>query len=488
MSTPPVVVLGAGPAGLAAARELNRVGMPVRTLERAGQAGGLCRTVEHHGYRFDIGGHRFFTKFPRVQKLWTEVLGQDLLTRPRLSRILYGGNLYDYPLQGRDALSKLGLAEASRCMASYGRARLRSHEQEDSFEQWVSNRFGDRLFEIFFRTYTEKVWGIPCSQISADWASQRIKNLSLGLAVRSALVGQPSQGEVPSLIEEFLYPRRGPGMMYDAMTEQLQQAGSPVELNTTVTRVLRDGNRVTAVEVRGPDGESSLVEGSFFLSSIPLTVLVQSFDPPPPPQVLEAVRSLSFRHLISVNLILEGTNLFPDNWVYVHAPELQVARIQNYGNWSPEMVPEPGRSAIGLEYFASDTDPLWSASDTQLLELGHRELASTGLAPVRQAHPGLVVRAPRAYPVYRRGYEQPLATLTSWLQRFENLQPMGRYGMFKYNNSDHSILTALLSVDNLQGAEHDIWSVNTDSDYLESFDERALSRRTGRDPENLELR
>lgn len=470
------VILGAGPAGLAAAWTLAGKGEVPIVLERSTSVGGICRTVCYRGYYMDIGGHRFFTKFDEVQALWEEVLGDDLIRRPRQSRIFYGGKLYDYPLRASNALRNLGPIEATRCMLSYGRARLRERGEEDSFEEWVSNRFGDRLFDIFFRTYTEKVWGIPTSEIGADWAAQRIKNMELSTAVKRAVmrglgpVGRRlrrNEEVVTSLIEEFWYPRLGPGMMYDVMAEQAVERGTDLRHEHTVVRLEHEGGRIHTVVSQTADGEVTLPADEV-LSSIPLTVLVQCLSPAAPPEVLESARALTYRHLLVVFLIVDEPELFTDNWVYVHDKNLQLGRLQNFRNWSPEMVPDPKTTCLGLEYFCSDGDPIWNMTPDELQAMGRRELAATGLLPSHaKVLDGSFVRVPRAYPVYARGYEEHLDRIVEYVKGFSNLHPMGRYGMFKYNNSDHSILTALLTVENLYGARHAVWNVNTDSDYHE---------------------
>lgn len=476
-SNAPPLVLGAGPAGLAAGLALARRGRAPVILERADQVGGICRTVSFKGYRFDLGGHRFFTKFDEVQALWEEVLGEDFLVRPRQSRILYQGGLFEYPLDARNVMENLGIRESVRCVASYARARLRPRGEERTFEDWVSNRFGDRLFEIFFRTYTEKVWGVPCERIGAEWAAQRIKNLELSTAARDALrrslggrrSGRAGDGAVvTSLIEEFFYPRLGPGQMYEAMAERAREAGAEVHLERNVVGLEHADGRVTAARVRGPDGEITRIPASEVLSSIPLTVLVQILDPALPPEVISAARSLTYRHLLTVDLIVDRADLFPDTWIYVHDPALQVGRIQNFGNWSPHMVPVPGTSALGMEYFCSDDDALWKMSTPELVALATRELERTGLLQGARVTDGTVFRVPRAYPVYLDGYAEHLRVVEEAVRGFDNLHAMGRYGMFKYNNSDHSILTALLTVENIcEGAANDVWSVNTDTEYHE---------------------
>ena len=462
-----VVVLGAGPAGLAAAYDLARRGEPALVLEKSSTVGGISRTVEHNGYYFDLGGHRFFTKFDEVQALWQEVLGDEFLVRRRLSRILYDGKLYDYPLNAANALRNLGPVEAARCAASFARARARPRGAEQTFEEWVSNRFGSRLFDIFFKSYTEKVWGIPTNEIGAEWASQRIKNLDLGLAIRDALGRRPPSEVVPSLIESFHYPRTGPGLMYDTMAERTRALGGSIALGREAVRIEAEGWRVKRVISRGADGQEEPHEADHFLSSMPLTLLIRALHPRVPDDVWQAAHALTFRNLLTIDLIVDHPDLFPDNWIYVHERSLKLGRIQNFKNWSPFMVPNASTTSLGLEYFCNDDDPLWKQDDASLIRLGTQEMERTGLLRGAGVLDGLVVRVPRAYPVYKRGYERPLAILTEHLRRYENLQAMGRYGMFKSNNADHSILTALLAVENAYGASHDVWSVNTDTDYHE---------------------
>lgn len=458
------VVFGAGPAGLASAYALAKAGDRPIVLERSAEVGGISRTIVWKGNRFDLGGHRFFTKFDEVQALWAEVLGDELLVRPRLSRIYYDGKFYDYPLSATNALRNLGVRESARCLASYGRARLRPRGMEESFEAWVSNRFGDRLFDKFFRSYTEKVWGIPTSQIGAEWASQRIKDLDLGAAVRHAL-GRRRAG-ITSLIEEFHYPRLGPGQMYERMRDLTVANGGEVRLERGVVRVEHDGGRVQAAIAAGPDGEE-VVEGDAFLSSMPLTRLIHALSPAAPDDVRRAADALRFRNLLVVALVVDAPDLFPDNWVYVHDSRLRLGRIQNFKNWSPAMVPDASKTVLGLEYFCDDGDDLWTMSTDALVALAAEELARTGLSRGARVLDGTAVRVPKAYPVYLRGYEAHLARIVAYVKGIENLQPIGRYGMFKYNNADHSILTALLAVENLRGAGHDLWAVNTDTAYHE---------------------
>jgi protoporphyrinogen oxidase len=466
-----VVIVGAGPAGLTAAYELGRQSVPVVVLEQGGRVGGLARTEEHGGFRFDLGGHRFFTKVREVSAMWREVLGGEFLRRPRLSRIYYNGRFVQYPLKPLNALWALGMGEAVLVVLSYLRWQVRPHRREDTFEQWVTNRFGERLFRIFFKTYTEKVWGISCSELKAEWAAQRIRNLSLRSAVLAMLV-QP-RTTITTLIEEFDYPRLGPGMMWGAVREAVERRGGTVELDSEVVGVQRDGDRITSVVV-GRDGARRTVPGTHFISSMPVTALVARLDPPAPPDVREAAASLHYRDFLTVCLIVDGADLFPDNWIYVHDPGVRVGRIQNFKNWSPDMVPDPTKTSLGLEYFCDEGDELWSSSDADLIALGTAEVGRLGLTRGAAVVDGCVVRVPKAYPIYDADYREHLDRIRSYVEGFTNLQTIGRNGLHRYNNQDHAMLTGMLAVRNLmQGERNDLWSVNTEQEYHEEIHEPA---------------
>ncbi len=429
-------------------------------LEASGQVGGLARTEMRDGYRFDLGGHRFYTKSPEVESLWLELLGPELLLRRRLSRIYWRGRLIDYPLRAGDVLRKVGAAEVVRSAASYAAARMRPRRRAETFEQWVSQRFGRRLFELFFRSYTEKVWGVPTTEIRAEWAAQRIRGLSLWRAARSALGA--GDGDVRSLIEEFHYPRLGPGQMWERMAAETVTAGGEVALDSPVSSI-RIGDGEVEVEV---DGES--LTAANVISSLPLRTLAGIVEPAPPPAVLEAAAGLRYRDFICVALILDGADPFPDNWIYVHDPEVQVGRIQNFRAWSPDLVPDPERTCLGMEYFCFEGGELWEAGDEALVARAAAELESLGLARAESVVAGHVVRVPKAYPIYDSGYEQRLATLRAWVDDLDGLTQIGRNGLHRYNNSDHSMLTAIRAVENAcDGRAHDIWAVNADSAYLE---------------------
>ena len=472
MPSPSVVILGAGPAGLTAAYELAKAGVKSTVLEGDNTVGGLARTAVYKGYRFDIGGHRFFTKVTPVEELWIEILGDDLLTRPRLSRIYYNGKFFSYPLKPFNALFGLGIFETTRCVASYGWARLFPQRPEEDFATWVSNRFGKRLFEVFFKTYTEKVWGIPCSQIQAEWAAQRIKGLSLTTALKNALIGDRSaskQDAVKTLINQFLYPRHGPGMMWEKARKLVEGMGSRVLMEQPVSRVRWSPGRVDAVEAGGQTHS-----GDQFISSVAIRDLIDSFEPAPPENVIAAARRLKYRDFLTVALVVRGESLFPDNWIYIHESSVKLGRLQNFKNWSPEMVPDPAMTGLGLEYFCSEGDELWSQTDEELVELGKREIVQLGFTAAADIVDGTVVRMKKAYPVYDREYGPALEEIREFLATLPNLQLIGRNGMHRYNNQDHSMLTAMLAARNILGAKHDLWQVNVDEEYHEQGQEIKL--------------
>jgi len=473
-----VVIIGGGPAGLTAAYRLSAAEVPCTVLEKSSVVGGISRTAEYKGFLFDIGGHRFFTKVRVVEDMWREVLGEDFLRRRRISRIFYNRKFFYYPLRIGNALAGLGLWNSVLIACSYAKAQIWRRGPADTFEQWVSNRFGNRLYEIFFKTYTEKVWGIPCSEISADWAAQRIKGLSLYSALKNALLKQSSDDKskvIKTLIDAFDYPRRGPGMMWTRVAEIVERRGSELRLNSDVTRLNWRGNKVESVET-GTDGESRLIPGTHFISSMPIRELVQKLDPAPPEKVLDAANSLNYRDFLTVALIINRDELFEDNWIYIHDPDVKVGRIQNFKNWSPEMVPQPGKTCLGLEYFCFEGDGLWTMSDSDLVELGTKEIDRLGLAAASDVEDGAVVRMPKAYPVYDSDYQQSLQTVREFLDGLDNLQLVGRNGMHKYNNQDHAMLTAMLAVENILGSNHDLWQVNADQDYHEQITDEERSR------------
>jgi protoporphyrinogen oxidase len=462
-SSHPYVVIGGGPAGLTAGYLLAKAGKPVIVFEAEDQVGGIAKTVvDPDGYRFDLGGHRFFTKNQEVNDLWLEIMGDEFLLRPRMSRIFWRGKYLDYPLNGMDVIKKLGPWELLLCGLSYLRASLKPKGEEENLEQWVSNRFGWRLYSHFFKGYTEKVWGVPTTELRAEWAAQRIKGLSFFSAAKAAFLGN-KDNKIKSLIDKFQYPRYGPGQMWEMMTERIEAMGGEVRLSTPVESIEHEDGRVVAIHA---DGER--IEPAFTISSLPLQATASIADPPPRAEVLQAGKSLRYRDFLTVSLILDGEDLFPDNWIYIHEDGVKVGRIQNFRSWSPWMVPDPDTACVGMEYFVFRGDDMWNADDDDLIALATHELEVLGLARPEQVRRGYVTRVPLAYPVYDEDYAENVATIRTWLDPLEGFQQVGRNGLHRYNNSDHSMLSAMRAVDNaLHGSGHDIWAVNVESAYHE---------------------
>jgi len=461
-----IVVIGGGPAGLTAAYLLSKRGYRTTVYEAEDVLGGISQTAQYRGFRFDIGGHRFFTKIDPVNRLWKEILGDEFISVPRLSRIHYDGKYFNYPLKPTNALLGLGVWKAMLIFFSYLKWHFWPHEKEDNFEQWVTNRFGKQLYEIFFKTYTEKVWGIPCTEIRAEWAAQRIQGLSLYRAVLSAASITRRPSSIKTLINEFQYPRLGPGQMWETCADQIRAMGNEVHLEHPVEGIEVEDGRVSAVRVNTPLGVKR-VECDHVISSMPVRNLVRSLEPDPPASIRAAAEGLRYRDFLTVALILEGEDLFPDNWIYIHTPGVRVGRIQNFNNWSKAMVPEAGKTCLGLEYFCFEGDGLWTTSDEELVALGTRELAELDIVGNAPVVDGAVVRMPKAYPIYDRHYSDHLDVIRGHIDQIPNLHTVGRNGMHKYNNQDHSMLTAMMAVWNMEGAAHDLWAVNTDFEYHE---------------------
>jgi protoporphyrinogen oxidase len=472
----PVVIIGAGPAGLTAAYELARQGVSPLLVEKADKVGGIARTETYKGYHFDIGGHRFYTKVPAIQRLWEQMLGDEFRLVPRLSQIYYRNRFFKYPLDAVDALGKLGPAEGLRILLSYAQARLRPSRTEDSYEEWMTNRFGRRLYDTFFRTYTEKVWGIPGHQIRAEWAAQRVQSLSLRRAITHALFGRDRS---QSLIGEFHYPVHGPGMMWQRFRQSVEDMGGQVWLGAEALRLQRDGGRVASVVIQ-QDGALRQVTADHVISTMPLAELIGRLDPPPE-SVVAAARHLTCRAFILVGLIVQRPHLFPAQWIYIHHPGLKVGRVQNFKNWSAAMVPDPATTGLGMEYFCTEGDEFWRMPDDALVEMAGRELVALDLAQDGDVVDGVVFRQPAAYPVYDGAYREPLRTVRAFLAGLSNLQTIGRSGLHRYNNQDHSMLTGMLAVRNWQGETHNVWNVATEAAHFEESVPLSRSSGTGGD-------
>ena len=486
--TPPVAIIGAGPAGLTAARQLAEAGDPVIVVEEDTVVGGISRTVERDGWRFDIGGHRFFTKVKPVEEFWHKVLpDEDFLLRPRMSRIYYEGKFYDYPIKLGNALSNLGVTESFLCGLSFLWVRVNPPKDLTTLEGYIVSNYGWRLYRHFFKTYNEKVWAVPASEISADWGAQRIKGMSLWDAVwepiRSSVAGRrkDQSKQVTSLIEEFQYPKLGPGMMWERCAEQVQELGGTLQMSTRASAVHVEDGAAVAVTFTS-QGNEERVEVSEVISSMPLTALARIVDPPVPDEVLAAADDLHYRDFLTVALVVPEDRGFPDNWIYIHSPDVKVGRIQNFGVWSPFLVKD-GRTCLGMEYFVFEGDELWTCSDDDLVALATKELSAIGLVDPSDVEVGYVVRMPKAYPVYDDVYADNVQVIRRWFEEHApNVHPVGRNGMHKYNNQDHSMYTAMLTVENIHGAHHDIWSVNVEEEYHESTDgpSEVSEGRTGR--------
>jgi protoporphyrinogen oxidase len=479
-----VVIIGAGPAGLTAAYQLNKLGKQPVILESDNIVGGISRTVERDGWRFDIGGHRFFTKVKPVEEFWHEILpDEDFMLRPRKSRIYYQGKFYDYPLKAMNALGNLGVVEAIRCVLSYLWVRIRPPKDQTNFEGWVAARFGWRLYRHFFKTYTEKVWGHPGSEMQADWAAQRIKNLTMASAIINALLPKRNQKDITSLIEEFQYPKLGPGMMWERCTEKVEAAGTKIQYMTPVERIRWDERGAYEVVAGSEGGAETAYPSSAIISSMPLSSLVLAMDPPAPADVQAAARDLSYRDFLTVALVVPADRVpWDDNWIYIHDASVRTMRIQNFGSWSPYLVKD-GRNVLGLEYTVNEGDAAWSSSDEELIEVGKAELGRLGLVDPAAVEAGYVVRMPKAYPYYDADYHNNVDRIRAWLDaNTPNVHPVGRNGMHRYNNADHSMYTAMLTVENLFGASNDVWSVNVEEEYHEESQAGSHgSGSTGRD-------
>ncbi len=472
-----VICIGAGPAGLTAAYLLSKQGVPVTILEKDPvYVGGISKTITYKGFCFDIGGHRFFSKSEEIEKLWDEILGDDFLKRQRKSRIFYRGKFFSYPLKPFEALTNLGIFTSVQCLASYIRAKIFPYKNPKNFAEWTTNHFGTKLFNIFFKTYTEKVWGMKCNEISADWAAQRIKGLSLWIAVKNAFFPQKGgrQNSIKTLIDSFRYPRKGPGMMWERAAEKIKQRGGEIKMGAEAVELhYLPERRIWQVHYKTQDGAGEILEARHVINSAPLKEIAEGLKPALPLSALQAAGSLRYRDFLIVALIVEDKNIFDDNWIYIHDPSVKVGRIQNFKSWSPEMVPDPNLNCYGMEYFCFEGDGLWNSSDEGLIKLATSELAKLGLAGESDIKDGYVVRQKKAYPVYDGHYMQHINTIRAALEKhYPNLHLVGRNGMHKYNNQDHAMMTAVLTVKNILAGKqiYDVWKVNQDAEYHETVE------------------
>lgn len=523
------LIIGAGPAGLTAAFELiHRTGIQPVVLEKSEDMGGISRTVRYKGNRMDIGGHRFFSKSDRVMNWWMNVMpveasadeapakpesiayrGQTrelplapassaapadrvMLIRNRKSRIYFLRRFFDYPIRlSADTIKGLGLLRTIKIGISYARAAARQVRPERTLEQFLINRFGRELYLTFFKSYTEKVWGVPCQEISAEWGAQRIKGLSVVSAIRhflkSAFAARPAgagisqKGTETSLIEKFMYPRLGPGQLWEYVAEDVKASGGVVRTNCNVVRLFTEGTRVVAAELEDSlSGVRETIAADYFFSTMPVKELMRALDAPVPPNVLEVSDALIYRDFITVGLLLNklkisdpspsGARLLADNWIYIQEPDVQVGRMQIFNNWSPHLVADPDKVWIGLEYFCYETDPIWNLPDAGMIDLARRELAKIGIIDEAEVLDACVIRVPKTYPAYFGAYER-FAEIRAYTDTFENLFLIGRNGMHKYNNQDHSMLTAMTAVDNILAGRTDksnLWDLNTEMEYHES--------------------
>ena len=478
-----VAIIGAGPAGLTAAYLLTKAGKSVAVIEKdPDYVGGISRTVEHDGYRFDIGGHRFFSKSQQVVDLWNEILPDDFIQRPRMSRIYYEGKFYSYPLRAFEALGNLGLWRSAMCMLSYAKAKIAPNRDVKSFEDWTSNQFGKKLYSIFFKTYTEKVWGMPCNEMSADWAAQRIKGLSLWSAVVDGLkrslglsrLNDGSGSQAKTLLETFRYPRLGPGMMWEAARDKMLATDrGRLFMGAELKQLASDGQGGWRMMATGRDGDI-VVRAKHAISSAPMRQLAARLHPLPE-TTIEA-NNLKYRDFLTVALMIRSDDLFPDNWIYIHDSKVKVGRVQNFRSWSPEMVPDADVACVGLEYFCFEGDGLWSMADDELVDLATREMDILGLVSPDKVIGGAVVRQEKAYPVYDEDYANNVDAMRAELEaKHPSLHLVGRNGMHRYNNQDHAMMTAMLTVENILAGErrYDTWCVNEDAEYHEAGDEGA---------------
>ena len=463
------VVIGAGPAGLAFACRFAEKDKSVVLMEASPFVGGLARSISLWNSTVDLGPHRFFSSDPVVNKYWHSHIREDFEFINRITRIYYKGKFYNYPLRAWNAFSNLGIIDSVVAFFSFLKVSIFKLKQDGSLETWVSSRFGKKLFEIFFKTYTEKVWGIDCKNIDADWASQRIQGLTLWKAIKGALMSNKGN-KIKTLVDEFAYPKGGNSLFYERQTEFLAKKNAQIRLKDPVRRVVIENMKVIGVE----NNKGEFVETNLVISSMPLTILVQGL-PNVPFRVLESTKKLRFRNTILVYLLINASNLFPDQWLYIHDKTLKHGRITNFNNWSNSMIGDTSKTILCMEFWCYDEDVIWESSDKVLIELAISEIKKTGLINENEILDGHVIKLSKSYPVYEKGYSQHLQTITDYLDQIEGLFPIGRYGSFKYNNQDHSILMGIVAADEiLQSKKPQLWAINTETTYQEAANSKVL--------------
>jgi protoporphyrinogen oxidase len=464
-----IAIIGAGPAGLTAAYELSKRNCQVDIFETQDGVGGMSRTITLWNCLVDIGPHRFFSSNRQINELWLEVAGEDYRMINRQTRIFYKNRFFQYPLKPFNAFKNLGPFETLRCIISYGQQKISPVPLNGDFESWVTRRFGKRLFFIFFKNYSEKLWGIKCTELDADFANQRIKKLSLYEAIKNGFSGDSAQHK--TLVDQFAYPSGGTGMIYERMADHVRKRGGRIFLKTKVKRVVvKDG---TAEGVELEDGTVKNYDA--IISTMPLTNLANTIDKVPS-AIKESLAKLKFRNTILVYLLVDGEGLFTDQWLYVHSPELLVGRITNFRNWLPDLYGDSKKTILALELWCNSDDEIWNYPDEKLIEIATSDLKKTGLAGLKAVNEGFVYRVPRCYPVYSKGYMEALLPVQEYLSGIENLYPIGRYGSFKYNNQDHSILMGMLAARKIDGERDiDLWEINTD---YESYQESTIITET----------
>jgi protoporphyrinogen oxidase len=459
-----IVILGAGPAGMSCAYTLAKANHHPLILEKEKEPGGLCRTIDFNGYLFDIGGHRFLSDSEEINRLWAEIMGHDMLRVKRLSRIYYDGKYFNYPLSFLNTFWNIGITKSFICISSYLRCKIFQPGDNNTFEGWITNNFGRKLYDLFFKTYTEKIWAMACRDISADWAIQRIKGLSLGVAIRKTLFGIKGTSGPKTLKDEFFYPKRGPGEFYKRLERLISAQSGNFLYDTTITNIKHNRQKISSIEIKNcRGGETENIPVDYLFSSIPLPIFIRLLNPPPPQDIMAAADKLRFRSFLVVNIILNKELVFPDQWIYVHSPEVRLGRIQNYKNWNPAMVADPNKTSLGLEYFCTEEDSLWNMKDMDLIHFAVNELEKIHITSRRHLISGFVVRYPNAYPSYCFDYKKNVAAIRAYLEGFSNFQAIGRAGLFRYDNSDRALLTGIYASRNFLGdGPYDIWSDNFD--------------------------